>query len=71
MLLQEIKTIEDKEYQYTYSDSGFFIRQVETGHLYNDAMDLIPCLYSYVETDELIDPSPNPLSQQQTINNDK
>ena len=62
MLLQEIKKIEDKEYQYTYSDSGFLIRQVETGHLYNDAMDLIPCTYSYVETDELIDPSPEPES---------
>lgn len=60
MLVQEIKTIEDKEYQYTYSDAGFFIRQIETGHLYNDAMDLIPCPYSYEETDEPIDPAPEP-----------
>lgn len=38
-----------------YSDSGFLIRQVETGILYGEAIDLRPCRYTYEETDEPID----------------
>ena len=34
-----------------YSDSGMMIRQVDTGELYNDAVDVIPCAYTYEETD--------------------
>lgn len=34
-----------------YSDSGYMIRQVETGHLYSEAVDVIPCRYTYEETD--------------------
>jgi len=34
-----------------YSDSGFMIRQVETGIVYEDAVDLVPCRYTYEETD--------------------
>lgn len=34
-----------------YSDSGMMIRQVETGVLYSDAVDVIPCRYTYEETD--------------------
>lgn len=35
-----------------YSDSGFKIRQLETGKVYEEAYDLKPCKYSYTETDE-------------------
>lgn len=35
-----------------YSDSGKRIRQVETGVVYDDAVDVLPCRYTYVETDE-------------------
>lgn len=34
-----------------YSDAGLMIRQVETGVLYSDAVDVVPCRYSYQETD--------------------
>lgn len=34
-----------------YSDSGMMIRQVETGVLYSDAVDVAPCRYMYEETD--------------------
>ena len=34
----------------TYSDAGMQIRQVETGILYHDAVD-VPGLYTYTETD--------------------
>lgn len=38
-----------------YSDKGYMILQEETGILYAEAIDGIPCLYTYGETDELID----------------
>lgn len=35
-----------------YSDSGKRIKQVETGIEYVDAVDVLPCIYTYEETDE-------------------
>lgn len=37
-----------------YSDAGMMIRQIETGILYEDAVDNAPCKYTYEETDEPI-----------------
>lgn len=37
-----------------YSDAGMMIRQIETGTLYEDAVDNAPCKYTYEETDEPI-----------------
>lgn len=34
-----------------YSDAGVKIRQVETGAVYEDAVDVLPCRYTYTETD--------------------
>jgi len=34
-----------------WSDAGMKIRQIETGALYDDAVDVVPCRYSYDETD--------------------
>ena len=34
------------------SDSNKFIRQVETGIEYASAVDVIPCRYTYEETDK-------------------
>ena len=34
------------------SDSGKIIRQVETGIEYSSAVDVIPCKYTYEETDK-------------------
>lgn len=34
-----------------YSDAGMMIRQIETGHLYEDAVDRVPCRWTYEETD--------------------
>ena len=36
---------------YHYSDAGVKLRQVETGKIYTDALDIIPCPYTYEETD--------------------
>lgn len=38
-----------------YSDAGMKIMQVETGIIYGEAIDVVPCSYTYVETDELND----------------
>lgn len=37
-----------------YSDAGFMLLQVETGVKYSDPVDVVPCRYTYEETDEKI-----------------
>ena len=39
-----------------YSDLNMHILQVETGILYEDAVDKMPCRYTYEETDVPIEP---------------
>lgn len=38
-----------------YSNAGKVVRQVETGYKYGEAIDVVPCPYTYVE-DEPDDP---------------
>lgn len=38
-----------------YSDAGFMLLQVETGIKYADPVDVVPCRYTYEETNELIE----------------
>lgn len=38
----------------TYSNEGFYIKQVETGVVYDEAIDVESVNYTYVETDEKI-----------------
>lgn len=38
-----------------YSDQNVKLRQIETDVLYNDAVDVIPCRFTYEETDVPID----------------
>lgn len=38
-----------------YSDAGFMLLQVETGAKYSDPVDLVPCRYTYEETNVLIE----------------
>lgn len=45
----------------TYSDQRDYIRQNETGAVYEEAIDIAPCRYTYSETEEKIpDPEPEP-----------
>lgn len=37
-----------------YSDQDMMIRQIETDILYEEAVDYVPCKYTYEETDEPI-----------------
>lgn len=40
-----------------YSDIGMLLRQEETGELYAEPIDIVPCPYTYTETDESIEES--------------
>lgn len=35
-----------------YSDCGKALLQVETGLVYDEAVDIVPCQYSYEETEQ-------------------
>lgn len=37
-----------------YSDLGMKLRQIETGLIFPDAVDIYPCQFTYEETDEPI-----------------
>lgn len=50
MIVQEIKTYQNKTYKYTYSDSKKYLLQVETGKLYEDALDELDSSYTYEES---------------------
>lgn len=41
------------------SDAGKKIRQIETGRIFNEAVDRIPCQFTYEETDIESDIEPN------------
>ena len=49
MIIEEY--VEDGQRIRHYSDQNMMIRQVETGIIYVDAVDVIPCQYTYEETD--------------------
>lgn len=38
-----------------YSDRGVLLLQNETGIKYTDPIDVVPCAYTYTETEELIE----------------
>lgn len=38
-----------------YSDKGVMLLQVETGVMYSDPVDVVPCRYTYEETEEFVE----------------
>ena len=44
-----------------YSDIGMLLLQNETGVMYADPIDVVPCAYTYTETDVSIDTFNNEL----------
>ena len=54
MIKQEKVKIENRELLHTYSDNNKYILQVETSNIYDEAYDVIPCKYTYTETEEEI-----------------
>ena len=53
MITQEEVIINGKNFLHTLSDK-YVLEQVETGARYDEAYDLIPCKYTYVESEELL-----------------
>ena len=47
-----------------YSDKQVKIRQIETEKVYDDAIDIIPCKYTYEETDEPIEVIEEPTAEE-------
>lgn len=50
-----------------YSDSKRKLRQIETGYIYDETVDIYPCPYTYEEADELIDEDENGVIQPQDV----
>lgn len=53
MIIEEI--IENGERVLHFSDIGMKIKQIETGIVYESAIDVVPCRYTYEETNEPIE----------------
>lgn len=53
MIIEEI--IENGERVLHFSDIGMKIKQIETGVVYENAIDVVPCRYTYEETNEPIE----------------
>ena len=51
-----------------YSDSGFLLLQKETGAKYAEPIDVVPCIYTYIETDEFSEEDGAELSDEEFIN---
>lgn len=51
-----------------YSDAGFLLLQKETGAKYADPIDVVPCIYTYIETDEPSEEDGAELSDEEFIN---
>ena len=49
-----VELVDDDTRERRYSDKNVMLRQVETGILYIEANDIMPCRYTYEETDEPI-----------------
>ena len=47
-----IDIIDGGERERRYSDAGMRLRQIETDAIYDDAVDVVPCAYTYEETDQ-------------------
>ena len=55
MIIQKEVNLGSRTLLYTYSDSNKYILQVETNTKYDEAYDVIPCRYTYEETEEEIE----------------
>ena len=50
-----VELVDDNTRERRYSDKQVKLLQVETGNLYEDAVDVVPCIYTYEETEEPIE----------------
>ena len=55
MIIQKQVNLGSRTLLHTYSNSNKYILQVETNTKYDEAYDVIPCKYTYTETEEEIE----------------
>ena len=55
MIIQKEVNIGSRTLLHTYSDNKKYILQVETNTKYDETYDIIPCRYTYIETEEEIE----------------
>jgi hypothetical protein len=51
-----VELVDEGTRERRYSDKNVKLRQIETGNIYEDAVDVIPCRYTYEEMDIPIEP---------------
>ena len=54
MIIQEIVTIDDKQFKHTFSDANYYIQKEGTEEVYAEAFDVIDSEFTNVETDKQI-----------------
>ena len=54
MIVQEIVTIDDKQFKHTFSDANYYIQKEGTEEIYAEAFDVMASTATYVETDKQI-----------------
>ena len=54
MIIQEIITINDKQFKHTFSDANYYIQKEGTKEVYAEAFDVLTSTFTYVETDKQI-----------------
>ena len=55
MIIQEIVNINNNQLKHTYSSNNKYIKQTETGAIYNEAYDAMIRTFHYIETDKDIE----------------
>lgn len=55
MIIQKEVNLGSRTLLHTYSDNNKYILQVETNTKYDETYDVIPCKYTYIETEEEIE----------------
>lgn len=60
MIIQEIVVVNNRQLKHTYSSENKYIRQIETGVVYNEAYDTLKSNYNYLELDMEIEPEITP-----------
>lgn len=58
MIIQEIVTINNRNLKHTYSSDNKYIKQIETDVVYTQVYDTLKRNYTYIETEQVIQPEP-------------
>ena len=58
MIIQEIVTINNRNLKHTYSSDNKYIKQIETDVIYTQVYDTLKRNYTYIETEQVIQPEP-------------